>query len=69
MNNSTLNEMIGQRVECKIHGGFWWLELVAYDGGKTATVLITDGTTRELPVVDRDYRFAENCVIAPRVSR
>lgn len=70
-----LSEMIGQRVECKIHGGFWHLDLVAYDVD-TATVEIPDlnrvrngkPSHRTLPVVAADgHRGVENCVIAPAV--
>jgi hypothetical protein len=62
----TLADRVGQRVECKVYGGFYWLDLVSYDV-ETATVRLPGGGTRELPVVGVDgFRYYDSCVIAPR---
>lgn len=47
-------------IECRIHGGYWHLDAITFDG-KVATVRLPGGGERELPLVAREsLRFHEN---------
>lgn len=56
---------IGDKVECKIHGGYFWFPLVAYDESTdSGTVELDSGQTRELPLVAQSVRQGyENCIL------